>query len=129
MTASFPEPGAHWLLIVHAAPSSMPAQAAQELATAALAAGIAVTVFFHADGVYHALPVAATDPGLVALHERYSALAANHAGLDPALQLLVCRASLSRRSQCCTAAPWQLSGLIQLAALLQQADRVVSFDG
>jgi len=118
----------HWLLVVHSAPGAMSSQAAQQLSSAALADGIRVTVFFHADGVYHALPVAAMDSGLLALHERYGIPAAtDRDATDLGLRLLVCRASLSRRSRHSVQSPWQSSGLIQLAELLQQADRVISF--
>ncbi len=118
----------HWLLIVRAAPTSMPALAAQQLACAALDDGIQVTVFFHADGVYHALPVTAMDVGSTALHDAYTArLAQTSAGADNALRLLLCRASLSRRSQHGVQPPWQNSGLTELAELLQCADRVISF--
>ena len=120
----------HWLLIVHTAPASMVAESALQLSRAALADGIRVTVFFHADGVYHALPVAAMDPGTSSLHEHYSEQAAAAETAQPDrqhLQLLVCRASLSRRSEQALPPPWQSSGLIALAELLQQADRVISF--
>jgi sulfur relay (sulfurtransferase) complex TusBCD TusD component (DsrE family) len=118
----------HWLLVVHSAPDAMSSQAAQQLSCAALADGVRLTVFFHADGVYHALPVAAMDPGLVSLHERYSnSAASDNDATGGGLQLLVCRASLSRRSGYSAQSPWQSSSLIQLAELLQDADRVISF--
>lgn len=117
-----------WLLIVHSAPTSLPAQAAQQLCATALADGIAVSVFFHADGVYHALPVTAMDPSLLALHDAYGESAnTQQDSTGQALQLLVCRASLSRRSGHKLSLPWQSSGLVQLAELLQQSDRVISF--
>ncbi len=118
----------HWLIIVHSAPASMVAESALQLSRAALADGIQVTMFFHADGVYHALPVAAMDPGTRSLHEHYNEQAARSAQAHKQhLQLLVCRASLSRRSEQALLPPWQSSGLIAMAELLQQADRVISF--
>ncbi len=116
----------HLLLIVHTAPSSTRAAAALQLAASALAEGLQVTVFFHADGVYHALPVQAFDPGLQAANDAYLQLAMAD-DKKPALHLLLCRASLSRRTRLEPAAPWQQSGLIELAELLHVADRVISF--
>lgn len=82
-----------------------------------------VSVFFDGDGIWHAQPVGALDPGLIDLHQEYNELNQKSKGL----RLLVCRAALTRRTNQSLNKAWQSSGLTELAEYIEQANHVVTF--
>lgn len=116
------------LLTVNESPwSASLASAALRFAKAALAQKLELTaVFFRNDGVYHALPGAATDAGAADLHREWRELAATGA-----TELLCCSAAVARRfgtdalpadSQC-----FRMAGLVEVLDRMQGCDRVVTF--
>lgn len=111
------------LVLIHCAPSAHSARLALDCIDAALRRGDRVAAFFDGDGVWHAQPAEALDPGLSDLHQRYAQMA----GQYPGLQLLVCRAAQSRRFVQSLPAGWSESGLTELAGHIEQSACVVTF--
>lgn len=112
-----------WLILIHCAPSTHNARLAWDCVHQAAQRGEQVVVFFDGDAVWHAQAVAALDPGLTDLHERYQSLAKN----NRLMRLLVCRAGHARRSTETLSANWQASGLTELATLVEQSQHVMTF--
>ncbi|NIM70135.1 MAG: hypothetical protein GTN86_05250 [Xanthomonadales bacterium] len=116
------------LVVVNASPwGSSSAAAAFRFTHAAVEAGQqVVAVFFHGDGVYHALPGGMADDGLPDVHHQWRGLAQAHG-----FELLVCPAASARRGapavQQALAPPFRLAGLVELFSRVGSSDRVVGF--
>lgn len=115
-------------LLINSAPHSAQAEAAFRFARAAVAQGYRVVrVFFHGDGVYHALPPA---PGgdEVPLAARWAELAQG-SGID----LVLCSAAAQRRGVWQEHGGWpvaegfRVGGVGQWVEACLQVERVLSF--
>jgi len=116
------------LLIVNTSPwASTRGQCALRFAGAAVRAGLTLAaVYFRDDGVYTALPSAATDAGSLDLCEAWQAL-----GEDSGIDLMLCSAALARRlpegALTGMGSRFRPAGLVELVTVMQACDRVVTF--
>lgn len=101
--------------------STLPSTALR-LASRVLESDHELTVFFREDGVYNIMQGTASDSGVADLAASWEDL-----GRNQAAKLLVCQASAARRLGEDPTLPFQSSGLVTLADLLADCDRVITF--
>lgn len=116
-------------LLINSAPHSAQAESAFRFARAATGQGYRVNrVFFHGEGVYHALPPSLTEGSEASLTARWAELART-AGLD----LVFCSAAAERRGVWQeaggrpVAAGFRVGGLGQWVEACLEAERILSF--
>jgi len=112
------------LFIVNESPwGSVIALSAWRLVRAAAESGsVQCAVFFREDGIYNALGGADTDAGTVNLAQQWAELATRHG-----VRLMLCRSSVQRRLQVPLTAPFESSGLAEMAEHMITSDRVLTF--
>ncbi|HLF96679.1 MAG TPA: sulfurtransferase complex subunit TusD [Methylococcaceae bacterium] len=116
-------------LLINSAPHSAQAHAAFRFARAAVGQGYRVIrVFFHGEGVYHALPPSPPGGSEVSLTTRWAELAR-----DANVDLVLCSAAAERRgvwsgeSGRAVAEGFRVGGLGQWVEACLQAERTLSF--
>ncbi len=112
------------VLLVNDSPwGSTLAATALRVAGAMTAAGHHLdAVFFRGDGVYNAAAGTASGSGQVDVASRWSELAKTSGA-----RLMLCQASAQRRLGSAVPEPFELAGLVELADLAIDCDRVVTF--